>query len=240
MKKSTAKNLKIAVINFSGNVGKTTIARNLLAPRLNSPVIAIESINQDGQESEMLRAKQFGELSEALPILDSIVVDVGASNSEEFVNYMTQYVGSHQDFDLFVIPVTPSQKQIKDTIATAIALNEIGVLPTKIRILFNQVEPDMDTSKVFAPVFAYANDTRACVVGDNLKLYRNDIYGRIAGKTKNISDYAQDKTDYKSQISTAEDKDTKLALSAELSNKRLADGVILEHDSVFISLVEGL
>ena len=37
--------MKLAVISFSGGVGKSTIARHLLAPRLPSArVIAIESI----------------------------------------------------------------------------------------------------------------------------------------------------------------------------------------------------
>ncbi len=40
--------MKVAVINFSGNVGKTTIARHLLAPRITgAEVISIESINAD-------------------------------------------------------------------------------------------------------------------------------------------------------------------------------------------------
>ena len=40
--------MKVAVINFSGNVGKTTIARHLLAPRIpDADFIAVESINAD-------------------------------------------------------------------------------------------------------------------------------------------------------------------------------------------------
>ena len=30
--------MKIAVINFSGNVGKTTVARHLLQPRINGAI----------------------------------------------------------------------------------------------------------------------------------------------------------------------------------------------------------
>ena len=36
--------MKIGVINFSGNVGKTTVSRHLLAPRMNNAkILAIES-----------------------------------------------------------------------------------------------------------------------------------------------------------------------------------------------------
>lgn len=63
--------MKIAVINFSGNVGKSTVARHLLFPRLrNAQLIAIESINSDGSQDEAIRGKQFGQLQEALALLD--------------------------------------------------------------------------------------------------------------------------------------------------------------------------
>ena len=60
--------MKIAVINFSGNVGKSTVARHLLAPRLDgAEVIAIESINSDDREkSGALRGAQFDELQEQM------------------------------------------------------------------------------------------------------------------------------------------------------------------------------
>ena len=48
--------MKIAVINFSGNVGKSTIARNLLAPRIpDAEVFAVETINSDGTEDETMK-----------------------------------------------------------------------------------------------------------------------------------------------------------------------------------------
>ncbi|MBZ8143267.1 StbB, partial [Rubrivivax gelatinosus] len=49
--------MKVAVISFSGNVGKTTIARHLLAPRIpGAQLIAVESINaEDGEAADALR-----------------------------------------------------------------------------------------------------------------------------------------------------------------------------------------
>jgi len=74
--------MKIAVINFSGNVGKTTVARHLLAPRLaGAEVIAIESINAGDDQQHAIRGRQFGELQEFLQTVDNAVVDIGASNS---------------------------------------------------------------------------------------------------------------------------------------------------------------
>ena len=92
--------MKVAVINFSGNVGKTTIARHLLAPRIHgAELIAVESINADEGQAHALRGKQFGELQEYLQTVDNVVVDIGASNVEDLLALMRKYRGSHEDFD---------------------------------------------------------------------------------------------------------------------------------------------
>ena len=55
--------MKVAVINFSGNVGKTTISRHLLLPRIaGAELICVESLNADGNQGQYLRGRQFAEL----------------------------------------------------------------------------------------------------------------------------------------------------------------------------------
>jgi len=148
--------MKVAVINFSGNVGKTTIARHLLAPRIaGAEVIAIESINADDSQASALRASQFGELQEYLQTVDNVVVDIGASNVEELLSLMRKYRGSHEDFDYFVIPTVPALKQQQDTIATLAELARIGVPASKLRIVFNQVEDDADLRQTFEPLLSF-------------------------------------------------------------------------------------
>ena len=115
--------MKIAVMNFSGNVGKTTVAGHLPKPRMgDAPIFSIESLNvdaaADGLDVEKLRGKKFGELQEQLMRLDAAIVDVGASNFEDFLKMMQQYAGSHEEFDCFVIPVVKEKKQQADTVNT--------------------------------------------------------------------------------------------------------------------------
>ena len=81
--------MKIAVINFSGNVGKTTIARHLLLPRIDgAELFSVESLNAADGEGHAMRGRQFGELQELLQTMDSAVVDIGASNVEELLDLM--------------------------------------------------------------------------------------------------------------------------------------------------------
>jgi hypothetical protein len=112
--------MKIAVINFSGNVGKSTIARHLLLPRIpGADLIPIESLNADEGQGQALRGRQFGELQEYVQTVDNVVVDIGASNVEELMAQMQRYRGSHEDFDGFVVPTVPALKQQQDTISHA-------------------------------------------------------------------------------------------------------------------------
>ncbi|MGV8293900.1 hypothetical protein ACV36C_33970, partial [Pseudomonas aeruginosa] len=68
-----------AILNFSGNMGKTTLAGQCLAPRLHAPIFSIESINvdasADGLEVERLRGKKYGELLGEIIKAGSAIVD---------------------------------------------------------------------------------------------------------------------------------------------------------------------
>ena len=69
--------------------------------------------------------------------LESAIIDVGASNVEEFLKLMQRYSSSHEEFDYFVIPVVKERKQQVDTMNTIRALAELGIPKNKIRLVFN-------------------------------------------------------------------------------------------------------
>lgn len=232
--------MKIAVINFSGNVGKSTVARHLLAPRINNAqVISVESINSDGgSEAEAIRGKQFGELLEALALMDDAVVDIGASNVEDFVNLMKQYRGSHEDFDFYVVPTVSKAKQQRDTISTIDALNELGIPAKKIRLVFNMVEMDETPSRVFSGLFEYHASEKNFTLRPEAVIHVNDIYGKLKGTEQGIADILNDPTDLKEQLKAAKDADEKLRISRLIGVKRLAAGVTEELDSVFKILMK--
>ena len=231
--------MKIAVINFSGNVGKSTVARHLLVPRLlNAQLIAIESINSDGSQDEAIRGKQFGQLQEALALMDDAVIDVGASNVEDFINLMTQYKGSHEDFDFFVVPTVSKAKQQRDTISTIEALADIGIPAKKIRLVFNMVEMDEQAEQVFSGLFEYHASAKRFTLKPDAVIHTNDIYGKLNSAQQSIGDVLADPTDFKVQIRTAQSEQEKLRFAQMLSVKRLAVGVTEELDAVFKALLK--
>ncbi len=231
--------MKIGVINFSGNVGKSTVARHLLAPRMNNAqIISVESINSDGTEEDAVRGKQFGDLIEALALMDNVVVDIGASNVEDFISRMAQYRGSHEDFDYFVIPTVGRQKQQRDTISTIDALTDLGIPAKKIRVVFNMVEIEDAPERVFSGIFEYAAAEKTFTLRPEAVIHMNDIYGKLRGSEQTIADILNDPADLKEQLKTAKDADEKLRISRQIGVKRLAAGVTEELNAVFKALLK--
>jgi aminoglycoside N3'-acetyltransferase len=206
--------MKIAVINFSGNVGKSTVARHLLQPRIDgADLISVESLNATAGQTQTIRGRQFADLQEYLQTVTSAVIDIGASNVEQLLELMHQYRGSHEDFDVFVVPTVPALKQQQDTIATLVEL-----------------------SRSFHPLLSFvaahpvAKSDLACRLGEN------EIYGRLKSTGMDIAELVRDQTDYKALIAKAGDSSEKLALAHKLATRRLALGVQPELDACFAAL----
>ena len=228
----------VAVINFSGNVGKTTIARHLLSPRLSgAEVIPVESINADGQEEKPMRGKQYGALQQYLATADNAVVDVGASNIEDFMMLMRQYRGSHEDFDLFVVPTVPALKQQHDTIRTIAELTSLGIPADKIRLLFNQINTEDELSQVFSGLYGFYLDKRTFTLNPSARLHANELYGRLKETGATIAQLLTDDTDYKAAIRASDNPDEKQRLAYQLATRRLALGAVGELDAAFAALV---
>ncbi|MBK5071636.1 hypothetical protein I2492_01225 [Budviciaceae bacterium CWB-B4] len=230
----------IAVINFSGNVGKTTIARHLLAPRLEgAEVIPIESINADEIENDYsLRGKQYGALQQYLATVEHAVIDVGASNVEDFMTLMQQYCGSHDDFDYFVVPTVPALKQQQDTIMTIAELATLGVPASKIRLLCNQATRQEELPSLYSGVYGYYLKEHAFTLNPAAIMYENELYSRLKTTGASIVQLLADTTDYKAAIRNTDDANEKQQLAYRLATRRLALGVAGELDAAFTALIQ--
>lgn len=229
--------MKLAVINFSGNVGKSTIARHLLAARIpGCQVVAVESINAQDSPTITIRGRQFAQLQDTLLTVSDLVVDVGASNVEELLGVMRRYHGSHEDFDAFIVPTVPDRKQQQDTAATLAELARIGVPPERLRLVFNQVEEESPIERVFETLLAYC--AASGVVQPRLAacLPFNEVYARVRGTDCSLIELAADPTDYKAAIVNASSPAEQVAMVQKLANQRLAKGVVPELDACFAAL----
>lgn len=230
--------MKIVVVNFSGNVGKTTVAVNLLKPRMqNAPIYSIESLNSDaaadGVEVEKMRGRHYGELQEQLMMRNSAIVDVGASNVEEFLKLMQQYHGSHEEFDYFVVPAVKERKQMADTVNTIRILSSIGVPRPKIRVVFNMVEVDDDVEDEFAPLFGLAELEKSFVLDPRAVIYSNEVFDRLKEVGRSLDDVSDDTTDYRARLRGAGSDEEKTLCVRMVAIQRLSVSANRNLDDVF-------
>jgi hypothetical protein len=229
--------MKLAVINFSGNVGKSTVARHLLAPRIpGCQFVAVESINAYDGQPMTIRGRHFAQLQEYLQTVSDLVVDVGASNVEDLLALMRRYSGSHADFDGFIVPTVPARKQQQDTAATLGELARIGVPAKRVRLIFNQLEDDDSIEKVFETLLAYCAVSGAVQPQTAACMRYNEVYARVRGTDQSLIDLAADTTDYKAEIAKTGYASEKMALVQKLATQRLARGVVPELDACFAAL----
>ena len=233
--------MKVAVLNFSGNPGKTTIVDNLLAPRMAAPKFRVETINAgapDDGETERLKGKDFGELQEDLMLLDSAIVDVGASNVEEFIKQMAQFDSSHEEFDCFVVPVVSEKKQQIDTVNTIETLAGLGVPAKKIHVVFNKVELEdaSDVARMFSTIFGLHAETKCFTLRPDAVIFRNEIFERLHILKKNVSEIVADETDYRAMLREAKGDDAIAQAIGMISAQRLAKSAHKNLDDVYKTL----
>ena len=227
--------MKIGVLNFSGNVGKSTITKFLLLPRFPDAVhIAIESINSNTADSKttlQLKGRDVDTIQEQLLINDDVIVDIGASNVEQFINGMNLFTGSIEDFDLFVIPVTPEKKQQVDTITTVDTLLEMGVSKDKIKVVFNRIQVDMDVKDEFYALINYLESIDLKTATDTF-IPDTMLFERANESNDTVESILADDTDYKALIKKSKSKEEKLAYAAKVMLPRIATGVKTALDGV--------
>lgn len=230
---------KVVVMSLSGNVGKSTLAKHLFLPRMpGAEFISVESINADEGSEAVIRGEQFGQLSEEMIMLDRVVVDVGASNIEAFVKLMRQYRGSHEDFDLFVVPVVKDSKQIKDTIATVQALKNMGVPAKKIRVVFNRLESTETVEDTFYPIIQYHEHSNAFQLRLNAAVHYSELYHKLRQAKTSIPELLADTTDYKALARQAQDQEEKMRCINMVSMRRLAVDAQENLDAVYAALTK--
>lgn len=203
--------MNIALINFSGNVGKTTIGFHLLKQRLeNSTFIGVETINDAGNFYDVkVKAKDFAAVQDELLMNDSVILDVGSSNVEQTLLEMKKYKGSHEDIDIYIVPITSESKQQKDSINTIKFLLDLGISKNKIKIIFNFVKPDDDVEVVFSAIYNAIADLK--LSSQIPVIYENEFYDDHFIKTNEytLSYLVANKTAIKESLkeSKPEDKD---------------------------------
>jgi hypothetical protein len=233
--------MKIAVLNYSGSVGKTVAAHHLLKPRMpDAAFFSVETINQSASdlgasEVSQLQGRKFGELLEALVLEDDAIVDIGASNIESFFESMSRFSDAEREFDLYVIPVTPDQKAWQESLKTVEALSNIGVGAESIRLLPNRIVAD--PADEIPAIFNYIKKTKKARISEEAYLFESEIYGYLAAKRISFTELIDDDIDYRALAKSESDSEKAKDYARMYRWKKLAIPVRNNLDDAFMALV---
>ena len=198
--------MKIALINNSGNVGKTTIAREVLGTNMqDATVIEVETHNTGNKKYErifkeyyQLNATDIEELYARLVESDEVVLDVGASNILDFLRQLEQYAGLEMLIDIFVIPTTKDAKQLQDTIKMIKILLDLGIAPDKIVVVANRANQST-FEKDFALIIN-AQKQLGFRFGKDLMIRETSLLKDLEFLGKTLTKVVEDETDYRQKI----------------------------------------
>lgn len=216
--------MKICILNISGNVGKSTLAVHLFAPKMpKAKIISVEKQNETvansvkSLEVEEINASRFKDIYTEIMFLDDVIVDVGASNIYDFMSEVMRFKSSIGEFDKIIVPVVPADKQQKDTNKTIEWLNSNGFPANKIHVVFNQYDSSAqdDITDVYAHVIGYSltDGESKAVYEPYVVIAQNEIFEMVKDKT--ISEIVNDATDYKAALAEAKkNKDVDAATEA--------------------------
>jgi hypothetical protein len=233
--------MKVIILSYTGNVGKTTVVAHVLSPRMgDASIIAVGKIDERvaelGVSVEVFNEREYSKAFSELLMTDNVIVDVGASNIEEFLNGMARFNGIHIKCDCFIIPVTSGTKEQRETMSMIGTLETLGVPPNKIRLLFNRVEHSVEDE--FQILLEYVAKSNNATVNTQAAIYENELFDLLAIKKLSIDKLLNDSKDYKALLREDKDADQKQrAYWADmLGIKALARGVNRNLNDVYAAL----
>lgn len=237
----------IATISYTGKAGKSTIANNLLFPRIEkASMFRIETINESGlsgagADEQKMKGREIEKLLKALSLTESAIVDIGTSNVESFVMGLTQQPDSHRIFDYFVVPVEANASKVnefKEAVKTFSMLSKLGVEPDRIKVVFNKLAPDSVVEDEMTRVFNFHKEYPIFSLNRKAVIHDTQAFKSLADVKKTYEEMISDQTDYWKKL-----KETPLTNEAERTQcvkmvraQGLVKGLDAELDNVFNAL----
>lgn len=201
---------KVAILSYNGSCGKTIVATRLLLPRMpESTFFAVETINLSATDLgvknvETLAGKNFGELIEALVLEDNAIVDIGASNIEQFFEQMSRFEGAVEEFDKYLIPVTPEPKSWQEGAKTASALSALGIPADKIILLPNRIE--RDPREEIPSIYNAVEHEGFATIRDDAFVFESEVFEFLNHNQMSFEDLIGDNVDYREKARKTKDK----------------------------------
>lgn len=213
--------MKFFILNSSGNVGKSTVTREVLYSFMpKCKIFEIETVNASstGFNIDVEKITDFTNFEDIyLKFIenDDLILDVGASNLSAFCNKLMEFAGIETLFDYFIIPTIPNEKVATDTARTILFLKSLGVPSEKIKVVFNNANTisEFEILLMQEEKIGYKFDT-------NLFIPQTNLFKELGILRKTINEiYCENVDIYKNEILNADAKDKLKLIKTDLANR---------------------
>lgn len=214
---SNAKKFNVIVINKAGKVGKSTIAKHLIAPMLPADWIQVETFNDSGLGSKAkVAGRKFEFIAEAVVgATRSLCIDIGNSNYQAAMKELQEIEGFANRIHFWVIPCKESAGVMNDSLSTvADLIKNLGVDPGRIVVLPNDVESPEEGLDSFKKL-----DLAATKYGFHfcrVAIPQNPKFDVFNADERSVIQIAADETDYDAAIAAENDFDQRDRLAQAL------------------------
>lgn len=246
--------MKIVITSQTGRIGKTCLAANAFLPFMpeGTKFMSIESMNDGAEQFGVELEKQRGSETQAIltqvMMEDHVLLDVGASNFEEFFVGLGEFGGAENDFDRFVIPVVPGNREPIEAMKTAAILESFGVPPEKIHFVFNRVVYKSVNSlgsesvkEQFREILDFAKRKKSWVANPECHMRECALFVLLANRKATLAEALVDDTDFAAALRAAKgDPAEQKRVSDAWAAMRLANVVAADCQRIFDLVTEGL
>lgn len=235
--------MKIILCNRTGNVGKTTLAKNLFMAHLpGAKRIQIERSNTgDGKadaEVEINRIKQMSVELTATFDDEHFVVDLGSSSWPDVFPQLGELTNFCAVVDAWVVPCSTGTK-MADSIMTVKDLISIGIEPSKIYMLPNNVKNITNYQADFEEIYALR---KMGVKVANQAVLASDLYGLTKDRNESAQELALNRpADLKDRFADAKARRDRAAMVEVAKIETMYDlsvAAAKNLESVFADFVE--
>lgn len=188
---------RIAVINSSGNTGKSLVSNYMLRPNMDLQrhyVISNPSMYSKTYADEIiLSGENFDEALKASNNIESAIVDIAAHNTEYVIDIMKNNIDSHKLFDYFLVPVIKGRKELEDSLNTIKTLLKLEVPSNSIKVVFNNIDNNNNINYLesidneFEYLLSHLDELKISYDTSAVIEY-NPLYSRLAELDINLSE----------------------------------------------------
>lgn len=229
----------VLVINQSGNVGKTTIADNVFAPRLKDVrrirFSVLEPTFTLPEDISVIGSKSYLNIIMGMVAADNVIIDISDKCTEAFMSLVNRSTGILDEFDLIVVPTLADPKIMFDTIGTIEFLARHNVPKEKVKLVFNQADSDDGFDILENHYSEHQTFTWNPAAALPETAFLKHAIGSTNGPT--INDLATDKTNFHELLKNESDKAKRTELARKIIVAQKAKNIVKKFDSLYVELI---